>query len=105
MDDTDAALAALGISSAEEVWSSGGSGEVSLLGTEETVWYKAQVSGDVEETVAALQKLDGIAAAEPNYLYTTDNYGEPTEAEKSTSWLEYKSEALHAAEGCAALLS
>lgn len=87
-DDTDAQLAALGVTGTEVIGSFAEAGEgVSLLGAEdETVWYQAQVSGDVLETVKALEALDGIVAAEPNYIYTTETYMEPSEVEKSANW-------------------
>ena len=85
MDDVDAELAALGVISSEEVYTSGG--EVSLFGmSDETTWYRAEIEGDVLETVEALKDVRGIADAEPNYLYTVDSVGLPSEAERNRSW-------------------
>jgi len=85
MDDVDSELAALGIVSSEEVYTSGG--EVSLFGmSDETTWYRAQIEGDVLETVEALKDIRGIEAAEPNYIYTTEAVGEPTTIECAQSW-------------------
>lgn len=71
-DDSDI-LADLGIKSTEEIFRTTPDftdGEASLFSEDaEKVWYKAEISGDVDETVKALAELPAIDSAEPNFIY------------------------------------
>lgn len=103
MDDE---LAALGVMNAEEIYtgSSASDSGIALFdagGSTTTTWYRAQVEGSVLETVEALKAIDGITDAEPNYLYTADAVGQPTEVERGNSWFlsEGSANGLNALEG------
>lgn len=93
----DEALAALGIVNAEEIFtvSPAAEGDVAVFGADSrtTTWYRAQVEGSVSEAVEALQGIDGIAHAEPNYIYTSDAIGQPEELERTNSWFMTESAA------------
>lgn len=86
------ALAALGIEDSTPVYTSETTGTSAagtpLLGSAgKTTWYRANISGDVRETVEALREIDGILDAEPNYVYTTEVMGEPSQTEIQKSWI------------------
>lgn len=84
----DDALENLGISEPEKIYESTekSDGKISLLSNTKKVWYKAKVSGDVQETVDKLKKVDGITEAEPNYIYHTSSEGLPEETERNFNW-------------------
>ena len=88
-DTVDDELAALGVTNAEALYTVAAPDDgIALLrmGEATTTWYRAQVEGSVLETVEALKEIDGITAAEPNYLYTADSIGQPEELERTNSW-------------------
>ena len=84
----DDELENLGISEPEKIYESTekSDGKISLLSNTKKVWYKAKVSGDVQETVDKLKKVDGITEAEPNYIYHTSSEGLPEETERDFNW-------------------
>lgn len=84
----DDELENLGISEPEKIYESTekSDGKISLLSSTKKVWYKAKVSGDVQETVDKLKKVDGITEAEPNYIYHTSSEGLPEETERDFNW-------------------
>ena len=84
----DDELENLGISEPEKIYESTekSDGKISLLSSTKKVWYKAKVNGDVQETVDKLNKVDGITAAEPNYIYHTSSEGLPEETERDFNW-------------------
>lgn len=84
----DDELEKLGISEPEKIYESTekSDGKISLLSNTKKVWYKAKVSGDVQETVDKLKKVDGITEAEPNYIYHTSSEGLPEETERDFNW-------------------
>ena len=84
----DDELENLGISEPEKIYESTekSDGKISLLSSTKKVWYKAKVNGDVQETVDKLKKVDGITAAEPNYIYHTSSEGLPEETERDFNW-------------------
>ena len=54
----------------------------------EEVWYEAQCAAGQEITVSErLKMLDGIASAEPEYIYHTDSIGVPEEIETQDNWV------------------
>jgi len=77
-------LAALGVTDATPLFTE--NGEAAGFGEKSHVWYRAAVSGEVTDAVSILATLDGVVYAEPEYLYTAENFGEPTEIEKSKDW-------------------
>jgi len=86
-DDIEDELSSLGISDISKVTSiANETSGFSLFGSTETVWYQAKTSGDVLETVDALNELDGIKDAQPNLIYTTEAIGEPSETEIANQW-------------------
>ena len=86
-NDIEAELSALGVTGAEKIMDvADNSGGITLFSSERTVWYQAEITGDVLETVKALESVNGIVAAEPNYIYTTGAYQEPSEAEQNANW-------------------
>lgn len=88
-DTVDDELAALGVTNAEALYTVAAPDDgIALfrMGEATTTWYRAQVEGSVLETVEALKEIDGITAAEPNYLYTADSIGQPEELERGNSW-------------------
>lgn len=84
----DDELENLGISEPEKIYeiTEKSDGKISLLSNTKKVWYKAKVSGDVQETVDKLKKVDGITEAEPNYIYHTSSEGLPEETERDFNW-------------------
>ena len=54
----------------------------------EEVWYEAQCAAGQEITASErLKMLDGIASAEPEYIYHTDSIGVPEEIETQDNWV------------------
>ena len=82
------ALAALGVTDIEPLFTE--NGEAVGIGDQKEIWYSAQIGGDVLSAAAAISALDGVICAEPEYIYTSDSYGEPTEIECSRDWVYNK---------------
>ena len=74
LDDADdleglyTAFADLGVSQIEPMFTV--DGKASAMTANGKIWYKAQVTGDVLETVEAINELDGVVCSEPEYIYT-----------------------------------
>lgn len=62
-------------------------GTPKAMGKKNEIWYRAYTSRDAGEVVTELTKINGVTYAEPEYVYTTDSVGEPTETEKNTGWI------------------
>lgn len=62
-------------------------GTPKAMGKKNEIWYRAYISRDAGEVVTELTKINGVTYAEPEYVYTTDSVGEPTETEKNTGWI------------------
>ena len=61
--------------------------QVQLLAVDEQeVTYKAKISAGVWEAVDALNEVDGIIYAEPEYTYKTTAVGLPTGTDYSNQW-------------------
>ena len=77
-------LASLGITNVEPLFTE--DGEATGLGSSALIWYRAETTGDLAEIVGSLVALDGVVYAEPEYIYETEAYGEPSTTEISASW-------------------
>ncbi len=86
LDEVSEAVKAIGVTVAEPVFTNE-NGDAVSIGKNEEVWYKGYTSEDIGAVITALCALDGVVFAEPEYIYTADNYGEPTEAEKKKDWV------------------
>jgi len=80
----EATLISLGITDIEPLLME--NGEAAPLGSSELIWYRATTSRDMSETVGTLVALDGVVYAEPEYIYETEDYGEPSATEISANW-------------------
>lgn len=77
-------LSAFGVSEVEPLFTE--NGEAVGFGERNEVWYRASVTSDVGAAVNGIAALEGVVCAEPEYIYTSDNYGSPTEIEMSKDW-------------------
>ena len=84
LDSITDALTAFGVIRVEPLFTE--NGKAVSLGERKEIWYSAQISGDVLSATAAVSELDGVICAEPEYVYTTGSYNEPTEIECSRDW-------------------
>ena len=76
-------LASLGLTAAEPIFAN-----ASAVDTDEgaAVWYSASCSGNEASIVSALKALPGVVDAELDYVYYSDSFGEPQEAEAAQNW-------------------
>lgn len=78
------ALAKIGVKDATPLFTE--DGEAASFGSKSHVWYRATVSGEVTDAISTLVALDGVVYAEPEYIYETEDYGEPSATEISCNW-------------------
>ncbi|MGN0180439.1 MAG: S8 family peptidase [Monoglobaceae bacterium] len=84
-DDISSDLSALGISSVEPLFTE--NGEAVGIGKKKEIWYRAYTSEEVTSVIEKITALRGVTYAEPEYIYSSDNYGEPTEVEQGAGWI------------------
>ncbi len=84
-DDISSDLSALGISSVEPLFTE--NGEAVGIGKKKEIWYRAYTSEEVTSVIEKITALGGVTYAEPEYIYSSDNYGEPTEVEQGAGWI------------------
>ncbi len=77
-------LAKIGVKDATPLFTE--DGEAASFGSKSHVWYRATVSGEVTDAISTLVALDGVVYAEPEYIYETEDYGEPSATEISCNW-------------------
>ena len=85
LNDVSDTLVSLGITDVTPLFTE--NGKAAPLGENGDIWYRAFTENEVYAACETLAALDGVAYAEPEYVYHSDNYGEPTEVERITGWV------------------
>lgn len=85
LNDVSDTLVSLGITNVTPLFTE--NGKAAPLGENGDIWYRAFTENEVYAACETLAALDGVAYAEPEYVYHSDNYGEPTEVERITGWV------------------
>lgn len=86
LDSVESDLAEMGLTEITPVFTDE-DGNPKPMGSKKEVWYRAYTKADANQITADLTKVDGVTYAEPEYIYTADSIGEPTETEKNTGWI------------------
>lgn len=62
-------------------------GTPKAIGKKNEIWYRAYTNKDANDVTKSLIETEGVTYAEPEYVYTADSIGEPTETEQTTGWI------------------
>lgn len=57
------------------------------IGNKNETWFRAYTGEDAGEITEKLTEINGVANAEPEYIYTPDSVGEPNETERNRGWI------------------
>lgn len=80
-------LDALGLYEIEPVFTDE-DGEPMPMGSKGEFWYRAYTERDASAVSESLMELRGVLYAEPDYVYSADSIGQPTEVEEQlTGWV------------------
>lgn len=80
-------LDALGLYEIEPVFTDE-DGEPMPMGSKKEFWFRAYTEQDASAVSESLMELRGVLYAEPDYVYTADSIGKPTEVEEQlTGWV------------------